>query len=147
MEHTISRVREQVSGLEPRRVFVAEWLEPPFAAGHWVPEMVAAAGGRDILGRAGQASFTTDWKTVAALKPALIVLAPCGFDADRASREAPVRSLPAPAVAVDANAYFSRPSPRIADGVAQLAFLFHPGSLSDPGLPWVDVSPAPVGLG
>jgi iron complex transport system substrate-binding protein len=145
MEDTISRVRERVSGLKPRRVFVAEWLEPPFAAGHWVPEMVAAAGGRDILGRAGQASFTTDWKTVAALKPELIVLAPCGFDADRASREAPVHSLPAPAVAVDANAYFSRPSPRIADGVAQLAFLFHPGSSSDPGWPWVDISPAPVG--
>jgi iron complex transport system substrate-binding protein len=146
MEGTINRVREQVAGLEPRRVFVAEWLDPPFAAGHWVPEMVAAAGGLDVLGRAGRASFTTSWTRVAALAPELIVLAPCGFDAERTAREAPSRPLPAPAVAVDANAYFSRPSPRIADGVEQLAFLLHRGAVSDPGLPWIDVSPSPVSL-
>jgi iron complex transport system substrate-binding protein len=125
MRRTIVAAMESVRGLPVRRVFVAEWLDPPFAAGHWVPEMVDLAGGADVLGRAGQPSYPTTWEQVAAEQPELIVVAPCGFDAVRAEQEASRFSLPAPHVSVDANAYFSRPAPCIADGVAQLARIIH----------------------
>jgi iron complex transport system substrate-binding protein len=89
--------------------------------------MVEAAGGVDVLGRAGEPSFETTWEVVATAAPELVVLAPCGFDARRAAREAEGLTLPWPAVAVDANAYYSRPSPRVATGVEELAALLHPG--------------------
>jgi iron complex transport system substrate-binding protein len=142
MDETIGRVRERVAGLERVRVFVAEWLDPPFAAGHWVPEMVAHAGGHEVLGIAGQASFPTTWEAVLERRPELVVLAPCGFDAVRTAREADLPPLSCRVVAVDANAYFSRPAPRIADGIAQLAFLLHPDVVPDPGLPWIELAPA-----
>jgi iron complex transport system substrate-binding protein len=125
MRRTIVATMEAVRDRPVRRVFVAEWLDPPFAAGHWVPEMVELAGGVDVLGKAGEPSFATTWERVAAAQPELIVVAPCGFDAVRAEREASHFSLPAPHVCVDANAYFSRPAPRIAEGVAQLAAIIH----------------------
>jgi iron complex transport system substrate-binding protein len=139
MRARIAAAEEQVRGLEPRRVFVAEWLDPPFAAGHWIPEMVNRAGGRDPLGHPGELSYATTWNAVAAAEPELVVVAPCGFDASRAAAEAAGIRMPARAVAVDANAYYSRPSPRIADGVAQLAFVFHPEAAEDPGLPWIEL--------
>lgn len=139
MEEKIGRVRELVAGLERRRVFVAEWLDPPFAAGHWLPEMVTCAGGEEVLGRAGEASFLTSWDAARDRSPDLVVLAPCGFDAEQAAREADLSLLPCRTVAVDASAYFSRPAPRVADGVAQLAFLLHPDVVPDPGLPWIDL--------
>ena len=139
MQAKVRRARDLVAGLRSRRAFVAEWLEPPFAAGHWVPEMVELAGGEDVLARAGTPSFPTTWEAVADLAPELVVLALCGFDAARAAREADLPPLPCRVVAVDANAYFSRPAPRVADGVSQLAFLFHPGVVPDPGLPWIEV--------
>jgi len=126
MEEKLGRVRARVEGQPRPRVFLAEWLDPPYASGHWLPEMVELAGGREVLGRAGEPSRPTTWEEVAAAEPELIVLAPCGYDSVRAAREAVDLTLPAPAVAVDANAYFSRPAPRIADGVEQLAALFHP---------------------
>jgi iron complex transport system substrate-binding protein len=142
MREAIAATSARVAGLAPRRVFVAEWLDPPFAPGHWVPEMVAAAGGEEVLGRAGEASFTTGWEAVRAAEPELIVLAPCGFDARRAAQEAAGLDLPASAVAVDANAYYSRPSPRVVDGVRQLAHLLHPGAVPDPDLPFVELGQA-----
>ena len=143
MREKIGHARGAVAGLPRRRVFVAEWLDPPFAAGHWVPEMVELAGGEEVLGRSGEASFPTTWEAVRAAEPELVVLAPCGFDAERAAREA-LPSLPCRVVAVDANAYFSRPAPRVADGVVQLAFLLHPDAVPDPGLPWIELVPAPA---
>ena len=112
------------------RVFVAEWLDPPFAAGHWVPEMVERAGGTDVMGRAGEPSFRTSWPEVVALEPDLLVLAPCGFDRERTLSEAErLVGLPdCPAVAVDANSYFSRPGPRVAEGVEILAGLLGAGA-------------------
>jgi iron complex transport system substrate-binding protein len=139
MRARLATVKEAVQGLERPRVFVAEWLDPPFAAGHWVPEMVEAAGGVEVLGRAGEPSFRTTWEDVAAAAPDLVVVAPCGYDAERGAAEARHAPLPARAVAVDANAYYSRPAPRIADGVSQLAHLLHPEAVPDPGLPWVEV--------
>jgi iron complex transport system substrate-binding protein len=142
MRRRIAAVRERVAGLPRKRVFVAEWLDPPFAAGHWVPEMVELAGGLDVLGRAGEPSYPTSWEAVAAAGPELVVLAPCGFDAQRAAAEAAGVDLPAPAVAVDGSAYYSRPAPRVADGIAQLAHLFHPEATPDPGLPYAEITPA-----
>jgi iron complex transport system substrate-binding protein len=142
MRAAIAQLATLTADRPKRRVFVAEWLDPPFAAGHWVPEMVAAAGGEDVLGRPGQASFTTSWEAVRAGQPELIVLAPCGFDARRAAQEAVGLDLPGPAVAVDANAYYSRPSPRVVDGIRQLAHLLHPEVASDPRLPLVELSGA-----
>jgi iron complex transport system substrate-binding protein len=141
MRGKIARIRERIEGVEPRRVFVAEWLDPPFAAGHWIPEMVGLAGGVELLGRAGAPSHPTSWATVRTLRPELVVVAPCGFDHLRAAREGRLpAALRCRAVAVDSNAYYARPAPRIADGVAQLAFLMHPDLVPDPGLPYVELA-------
>jgi iron complex transport system substrate-binding protein len=140
MEAKIAAVRARVAGAPTRSVFVAEWLDPPYAAGHWIPEMVAIAGGRDVLGRAGAPSYPTSWETVREARPELVVIAPCGFDHERAAREAALPSLACRAVAVDSNAYYARPAPRLADGIAQLAFLIHPGLVDDPGLPYVELA-------
>jgi iron complex transport system substrate-binding protein len=137
-------VEKLVAGLPRRRIFVAEWLDPPFAAGHWVPEMVAAAGGEEVLGRAGEPSFLTTWDDVRETSPDLIVVAPCGFDADRAAHEAAALELPAESIAVDADAYYSRPSPSVAEGVRQLAFLLHPEAVEDPGLPCIPLQRSAV---
>lgn len=142
MEEVIQRVSEQVATRPRPRVFVAEWLDPPFAAGHWVPEMVELAGGRELLGVARQASFSTTWEAVRARTPDLVVLAPCGFDAERTVREAQVPELGCRVVAVDAIAYFSRPAPRVADGIVQLAHLLHPEVVPDPELPQIELTPA-----
>jgi iron complex transport system substrate-binding protein len=140
----IRAVELLVAGLPRRRVFVAEWLDPPFAAGHWVPEMVAAAGGEEVLGRLGEPSFPTTWDDVREAAPDRIVVAPCGFDADRAAREASALDLPAEAIAVDADAYYSRPSPSVAEGIHQLAFILHPDAVEDPGLPSIPLQRSAV---
>src|SRR5262245_2661777 len=140
MEAKIAAVRRRVACAPTRSVFVAEWLEPPYAAGHWIPEMVEIAGGRDVLGRAGAPSYPTSWETVRDARPELVVIAPCGFDHKRAACEASVSPLPFRAVAVDSNAYYARPAPRLADGIAQLAFLIHPALVDDPGLPYVELA-------
>jgi iron complex transport system substrate-binding protein len=139
MNTRINLTRDRVRGRPRRAVFVCEWPDPPFAAGHWVPEMVEAAGGTPVLGRAGEPSFPTTWAAARQAQPELVVLAPCGFDAERTARTAQVPPLGCPVVAVDANAYFSRPSPRIADGIAQLGHLTHPEAVPDPGLPAITI--------
>ena len=148
MEAKIAAVHARVADAPMRSVFVAEWLEPPYAAGHWIPEMVEIAGGRDVLGHAGAPSYPTSWETVLNERPELVVVAPCGFDHERAAREATLLPLACRAVAVDSNAYYARPAPRLADGIAQLAFLIHPDLVDDPGLPYVELAtqtpPAPA---
>jgi iron complex transport system substrate-binding protein len=143
MHHRIEGVRQAVRGLPRERVFVAEWLDPPFAAGHWVPEMVSLAGGDEVLGRARERSFATTWEAVAVAAPQLVVLAPCGFDLERAVSEAgSVPALGARVVAVDGDAAYSRPGPRVAEGVAQLAHLLHPDAVDAPALPARQLIPA-----
>jgi iron complex transport system substrate-binding protein len=137
MRAAIEAVRGAVEDCPTRRVFVAEWVDPPFAAGHWLPEMVAAAGGEDVLGRADEPSYPVTWDEVRELEPELVVVAACGFDAQRGAEEAASADIPVPTVAVDANAYYSRPAPRVVQGVRQLAFLLHPEVYDDPGLPAV----------
>jgi iron complex transport system substrate-binding protein len=124
-----------VRGLPRRRVFLAEWLDPPFCAGHWLPEMIELAGGVDVLGRAGEPSYATTWEEVGARNPELVVVAACGFGAEEAAERAAEFEFPCPAVAVDGDSYYSRPAPRLAEGVRQLAHLFHPTAVPDPGLP------------
>jgi iron complex transport system substrate-binding protein len=144
MEAKVAAVHERLGEAPRRPVFVAEWLDPPYAAGHWIPEMVSLAGGRDVLGRAGAASYPTSWETVRAQRPELVIVAPCGFDHRRAAREAQLPPLGCRAVAVDSNAYYARPGPRVADGVAQLAFLIQPELVADPGLPYLELAAGSV---
>lgn len=125
MLERIERVRLSVEGRRRPRVFVAEWLEPPFACGHWIPEMVAAAGGDEVMGRAGERSVPTTWEAVRAAAPDLVIAAPCGFDEARAARDSAVIDIGCPVVAVDADRYFVRPSPSLAEGVEVLARIFH----------------------
>jgi iron complex transport system substrate-binding protein len=106
--------------------------------------MIELAGGRDVLGRAGLPSHPTSWDAVLALEPELVVVGPCGFRADEAARRAAGLDLPCPAVAVDGDAYYSRPAPRLAEGVRQLAHLLHPDVAPDPGLPEI---PLPASSG
>ena len=141
MHHRIDFVHQLVRGLPRQRVFVAEWLDPPFAAGHWVPEMVDLAGGDEVLGRPRERSFATTWDDVREAAPQLIVLAPCGFDLERTVSEAgSVPAMGARVVAVDGDAAYSRPGPRVAEGVAQLAHLLHPDDVEAPALPWRELS-------
>jgi iron complex transport system substrate-binding protein len=127
MRERIDRVRERVAHLPPRRVVVAEWIDPPFTAGHWIPEMVAAAGGIELLGTAGGRSRETTWDAVRTAGPELVVLAPCGLDATRARTEfaATGEVLPCPVVAIDAGRLTAAPAPSLAEGVERFAELLH----------------------
>jgi iron complex transport system substrate-binding protein len=140
----LEEIRTATDELPRRRVFLAEWVEPPYAPGHWLPELVEAAGGEPVLGRPGEASVRTTWEAVRAARPELVVLAPCGYDAERASREPVPAGLGCRVVAVDGSAYYARPAPRLAAGARQLAHLLHPEAVADPGLPAFDVTPAGV---
>jgi iron complex transport system substrate-binding protein len=139
MQAKIEAVRAEVVGLKRPRVFVAEWMDPPYGSGHWVPEMVEAAGGTNVLSRPGEYSFATTWEVVLAEDPELIVVAACGFSLEQALERTTELQLPVRTVVVDGDAHFSRPAPRIADGVRQLAHLIHPGSVADPGLPYSEL--------
>jgi iron complex transport system substrate-binding protein len=128
----IDRVRLAVRGARRPRVAALEWLDPPFAAGHWTPQLIEYAGGEDVLGFAGEHSEERSWEEIAASEPDIVVVMPCGFDAELAYREAEMHrdrlaSLGAgEIVAVDAASYFSRPGPRIVDGLELLAHILHP---------------------
>jgi iron complex transport system substrate-binding protein len=133
----LASVRRRVAGRPRPRVMLLEWTDPPFAPGHWVPEMIAAAGGEPLLGTAGEKSRRVTWEQVHATDPEVVVVAPCGYDRSGAQSLADelVASgvLPAgvPVHAVDANAAWARPGTRLVDGVEELAALLHPfGDLS-----------------
>jgi iron complex transport system substrate-binding protein len=140
MRAKIRATRDAVEHLERPRVFVAEWLDPPYNAGHWLPDMVEAAGGTNLLSAPGEYSTPTSWEAILAAGPDLVVVAACGFDITEASERAADLSLPVRAVVVDGGAHFSRPAPRVADGVQQLGHLLHPGAAPDPGLPHVELA-------
>jgi iron complex transport system substrate-binding protein len=138
----IEAVRTAVTGRHRPRVFVAEWMDPPYGSGHWLPEMVDVAGGTNLLSRPGQLSFKTTWQAVLAEHPDLIVLAACGFNLQQSLERTRDLHLPVRTVVVDGDSHFSRPAPRLADGIEQLAHLFHPGSIPDPGLPYAELAMA-----
>lgn len=138
LEHRIERVRSLLAQEKDRpRVFCMEWLDPPYVAGHWVPEMVEIAGGEHGMGRAGEPSFKVSWEEISDYAPQVIILMPCGFDTEKTLEEANILAsneswhlLPAVkkghVYLVDANSYFSRSGPRVVDGLEILAKILHP---------------------
>jgi iron complex transport system substrate-binding protein len=134
----IDRIRLAVRGARRPRVLALEWLDPPFAAGHWTPQLISYAGGEDVLGYAGEPSTEHTWEEVHASQPDVAIVMPCGYDLQIAHREAEMhraeltRLGAGEVLAVDAAAYFSRPGPRIVDGLELLAHILHP-ELVPPG--------------
>ena len=150
----LDAVRRAVDGAPRPRVAALEWLDPVYVGGHWVPQMVELAGGEDVLGLAGERSRTVGWDELEAASPEVIVAMPCGYYAERAAKEAldqaaRLAPLAARVIAVDAAAYFSRPGPRLVDGVEWLGHLLHPDLVPAPSegtAITLDLSrPAPVG--
>ncbi|TDD68494.1 cobalamin-binding protein [Jiangella aurantiaca] len=130
-------VRSKVAHRPPVPTMVLEWTDPPFAPGHWVPDMVTAAGGTSVLGRSGERSYRITPDALATCGADVVVCAPCGYGLDESARLAAELvgdgRLPAvPIWAVDANASFARPGPRLVDGVEALAAVLHPDAAGEP---------------
>jgi iron complex transport system substrate-binding protein len=129
LEERLAAVEARVAGRSRPRVLVLEWTDPPFAPGHWIPEMVTRAGGEPTLGVAGTRSSRITWEDAVDSRPDLVVCAPCGFDLDGSTplAEAVRHRFPdVPVWAVDADGHFARPGPRLVDGVEVLAEILHP---------------------
>jgi iron complex transport system substrate-binding protein len=132
----VDRVKLAVRAQSRPRVAALEWLDPVFVAGHWTPQMIELAGGEDVLGLAGEHSEVVSWDAVLAARPQVVVVMPCGYDAQRAHEEAvrferELAALDAERiVAVNASAYFSRPGPRLIDGIELLGHVLHPEQLA-----------------
>jgi iron complex transport system substrate-binding protein len=115
-----------------------EWLDPVFVGGHWVPQLIEYAGGEDLLGEPGEPSEQRSWEEVAAVRPQVVVVAPCGYDVERGYEEAltyagELEALGAERIVVaDAAAWFSRPGPRLVDGLEWLGHVLHPERLPEP---------------
>ena len=131
---TAGAERVGTAGVRPR-VAVVEWVDPPFTAGHWVPDLVTAAGGRPVAGRAGVPSVQTTWAGIAAAEPELVVVAPCGYHLPGAAEQARLAAAQLPGVpvwAIDADGIVVRPGPRLVNGVEALASVIHPGAVPAP---------------
>ncbi|MDP4692137.1 MAG: ABC transporter substrate-binding protein [Ilumatobacteraceae bacterium] len=122
-------VAENIKGKTRPAVFVLEWIDPPFGAGHWVPDIIAAAGGEPVLSRPGQRSVQTTWQEITAAAPDVVIVAPCGFNLDGAAEQAHsiAHLLPSSASvwAIDADSVMVRPGPRLVDGVEAIAAMLH----------------------
>ncbi|MET0753269.1 MAG: cobalamin-binding protein [Pyrinomonadaceae bacterium] len=137
LQNRLDKIKEKTEIIERRpKVFMLEWLEPPFAPGHWTPQQVETAGGNCLLGEAGKKSVTTTYEEIFESKPEIMVLIPCGYYAEDILRQLEFTNFPAnwreiPAIknnevwALDATSYFSRPAPRVVDGAEILAKIFH----------------------
>ena len=139
LRRRIDDVTTRVRWRSRPRVLLLEWTDPPFAPGHWVPEMVQLAGGDPVLGSPGEKSYRTDWDAVTRSAPEVVVCAPCGYDLDGSAVLAEQlvssgRLDGIPVWAVDANASFARPGPRLVDGIETLADILHPAPGTTPGL-------------
>lgn len=132
LQRRLDEVSERCAGRRGVPTLVLEWTEPPFAPGHWVPDMIEHGGGANVLGQAGHKSARTDWDAVAAAKPEVIISAPCGYELETSARlteqllASGVLPPDVPVWAVDANASFARPGPRLVDGVEAIAGMLHP---------------------
>jgi iron complex transport system substrate-binding protein len=140
LEQRMAAIRRATEARPPVRVTLLEWLDPLYACGHWSPELVGLAGGRDGHGRPGKPSRLLDWKEVQAWRPEVLIVACCGLDVSRARKDLPrLQRQPGfdqlPAVAqgrvyfMDGRAHFSRPGPRLVEGLERLAELLHPGAM------------------
>lgn len=128
----LDRVAAAVAGRRRPRVAVIEWVDPPFTAGHWIPDLVSAAGGQPVAAHPGARSVPSTWADIAAGSPDLVIVAPCGYDLQGAADQA--RSVSQeltglPVWAIDANAIVVRPGPRLVDGVEAIASILHPGAV------------------
>ncbi len=151
LQSRLDKVRERISEaaensksrIQNPKSFLLEWIEPPFAPGHWTPEQVEIAGGNCLLGTAGEKSVTTTYQEIIDEQPEILVLIPCGYYIKDILRQLPQTTFPEsfqkiPAFqnneiwAMDASSYFSRPAPRIVDGVEILAKIFHPEIFGEP---------------
>ena len=131
----LTRVSAAVAGRRRPRVAVVEWVDPPFTAGHWIPDLVSAAGGQPVAARPGVPSVATSWAAIAAAAPELVVVAPCGYHLPGAIEQArsAARALPGlPVWAIDADGIVVRPGPRLVDGVEAIASIVHPGAVPAP---------------
>jgi len=129
----LARVAAQVAGEKRPRVAIVEWVDPPFTAGHWVPDLVVAAGGEPVAARAGQRSVETTYAELAAERPDFVLVTPCGFDLAGAAEQARrvVPHFPGAQVwAIDGDALVVRPGPRLVDGVEAIAAMLHPGRVA-----------------
>jgi len=147
LEGRIAKVSDAVAGAGVVDVTALEWLDPPFVGGHWVPEMIRLAGGRDVLGEPGVKSRTVSWTELAGGRPDVAVVMPCGLYVDEAADQAhayagKLASLGARRViAVDAASSFSRPGPRLVDGIELLGHLLHPERVPAPdSLGWRELA-------
>jgi iron complex transport system substrate-binding protein len=142
LEARIESVRRRARALPRPRVFCVEWFDPVFASGHWVPEMVEIAGGEDGLGLAGQDSRKISWDRVVEFDPEVLILMPCGFDARRTAEDIPLLSRNGgwasiaavkrgTVFATNGSAYYSRPGPRLVDGLELMARMIHPEAFGD----------------
>ncbi|MGO9162929.1 MAG: ABC transporter substrate-binding protein, partial [Streptosporangiaceae bacterium] len=132
LRQRLSAVAVSVAGRPRPRTAVIEWVDPPFTAGHWIPDLVTAAGGQPVAARPGAPSVATTWAEIAAEEPEIVVVAPCGYHLDGAieQAQAAARVLPGvPLWAIDADGIVVRPGPRVVDGVEVLASLLHPGAV------------------
>jgi iron complex transport system substrate-binding protein len=138
LHERIEAVRDAVAARPRPRVLPLEWSDPPFSGGHWVPDMVDIGGGVPVLSTRGSDSRQLSWDEVAQGDAEVVVFMPCGYDLARATAEGrellsrPELARAGRIVAVEANAYFSRPGPRLVDGVELLASLLHPGAVKAP---------------
>ncbi len=141
----VDAVVEAVADEPPVTVAALEWLDPVFVAGHWTPQLIELAGGVDVLGLPGEGSVQTTWEAVGAMRPDVVVVMPCGYDAARSLEEAETHAAQLAAlgaqrvVAIDASATFSRPGPRLVDGVEILAHILHPRAVPQAPGPALDV--------
>src|SRR6185295_4137343 len=127
----LEAVERAVEGARRPRVVALEWLDPIYIGGHWVPQMIELAGGEDALGFAGEKSRTAAWEEVEAAAPEVVISMPCGLYAEQAAAESTrwrrhLGLVGGRLIAVDAAAYFSRPGPRLVDGVELLGHVLHP---------------------
>ena len=132
----LSSVATAVAGRPRPRLAVVEWVDPPFTAGHWIPDLVRAAGGDPVGATPGERSVPTTWDALAATRPDVVVVAPCGYHLDGAAEQAAVvlEALPGvPVWAIDGDGLIVRPGPRVVDGVEALAAILHPDAV--PGRP------------
>jgi iron complex transport system substrate-binding protein len=143
LRRRLEAVRTAVEGAPRPGVLALEWLDPPFIGGHWVPEMIEIAGGRDVLGIPGEKSRDADWDEIAACDAEIVIGMPCGWDAEQSANELKSHAERIEAIgareiwAVDAAASFSRPGPRLVEGTELLAHLLHPDRVEAPeGVPF-----------
>jgi iron complex transport system substrate-binding protein len=125
----LARVEAAVAGRPRPAVALLEWVDPPFTAGHWLPDLVTAAGGRAVAARPGASSAQTDWGTIAVADPEVVIVAPCGYHLPGVVEQAQVAAQALPGIpvwAIDADGIVVRPGPRVVDGVEAIASILHP---------------------